>query len=218
MSGVVPRECNLCGFTGMFVAFGDPPRWDAECPKCKAKERHRLLGLWMAGNLDEARGKHVLHFAPEPSVRRLLERRASKYVSADIEPKGDSIGLDIEKIDLQSESFDVVVCSHILEHVEHKQALREIWRVLKPRGLAILMFPIVEGWDESYCDPSITAPAGRRLHFGQWDHVRYFGSSVRNDIRWAGFDLAEFTAVEPSVSRYGLLRGEKVFLATKQQG
>ena len=77
------------------------------------------------------------------------------------------------------------------------------------------MFPIVEGWDRTYEDPAHASPAARTVYFGQYDHVRMFGRDVRDRIRNAGFSLSEFTAVEPEVARYGLVRGEKLFIATK---
>jgi hypothetical protein len=74
------------------------------------------------------------------------------------------------------------------------------------------MFPIIEGWENTYENSSITKPAERSLHFGQEDHVRYFGRDVRKRIRDAGFTIEEYTAIEPQVTRFGLMRGEKVFV------
>ncbi len=78
-----------------------------------------------------------------------------------------------------------------------------------------LMTPVVEGWAETYENPAITTPKLRRLHFGQHDHVRYYGRDVRDRIRAPGFALTEVTAVEPDVLTYGLNRGETLFIATK---
>ena len=79
----------------------------------------------------------------------------------------------------------------------------------------MLMFPIVEGWEHTYENPAHTSPQDRITYFGQVDHVRMYGRDVRDRITGAGFKLSEFTAEEPNVARYGLLRGEKVFVATK---
>ena len=108
-----------------------------------------------------------------------------------------------------------MVCSHVLEHVNDRKALRELKRILRPSGTAILMVPIVEGWDTTYEDPSVSSPEGRDLHFGQSDHIRFYGRDFRDRVRDAGFELTEFTAEEPDVSRYGLLRGDKVFFARR---
>jgi hypothetical protein len=76
------------------------------------------------------------------------------------------------------------------------------------------MVPIIEGWSQTYEDPTITSPLDRDRCFGQWDHVRYYGADLRERIRDAGFALDEFTAIEPLVADFGLSRGEKVFIAT----
>ena len=105
--------------------------------------------------------------------------------------------------------------SHVLEHVDDKRALAELFRITSPGGNVILMFPIIEGWDQTYENPSVQSAAERIIHFGQDDHLRYFGRDVRTKIREAGFSLEEFTAEGPSVIRHGLLRGEKIFIDRK---
>ena len=77
------------------------------------------------------------------------------------------------------------------------------------------MTPVVEGWARTYENPSVDGPVARNLHFGQSDHVRMYGRDVRDRIRAAGFNLAEYAAVEPDVLTYGLMRGEILFVATK---
>ena len=199
------------------MPFGDPPRRGARCAECGSLERHRLIGLWLGDNSAVVDGAKILHFAPEPAVKALLQRRSSEYRSADLVPDNVDLVLNIENIDLPDKSVDVVVCSHVLEHVDDVKALKEIYRVLTPGGRALLMFPIIEGWDETYEDPAHTTPAARETYFGQSDHVRMFGRDVRDRIRRAGLNLSEFTAREPNVARYGLYRGEKIFVADKSR-
>jgi len=173
------------------------------------------MALWIAANtgiVDQAR---ILHFAPEPFLETLLRSRSNDYRSADLRPGAADTVLNIENVDLPDESVDVVVCAHVLEHVDDLKALREIYRILAVGGRALLMFPIVEGWERTYENPSHTSPADRTTYFGQFDHVRMYGRDVRDRITDAGFGLTEFTAEEPYVSRYGLLRGEKVFVAIR---
>lgn len=211
------HECNLCGSVGHFLPFGDPPRRGVRCAECGSLERHRLLGLWLAANSGIVDGSKILHFAPEPAMAVLLKRQSSDYRSADLVPDNVDLVLNIENIDLPDNSFDLVVCSHVLEHVDDAKALQEMYRILTPGGRALLMFPIIEGWDETYEDPSHTTPAARETYFGQSDHVRMFGRDVRDRISKAGFNLSEFTAREPNVARYGLHRGEKIFVADKSR-
>ena len=78
------------------------------------------------------------------------------------------------------------------------------------------MIPIVEGWDISYENPTIVDSERRALHFGQMDHVRYYGRDIRERLKAAGFVVAEYTAFGEECVRYSLLRGEKVFVCRKQ--
>lgn len=111
---------------------------------------------------------------------------------------------------------DLIICSHVLEHVtDDRRALEEMRRILRPGGDAILLAPIVEGWAETYENGNVTTDAERHRHFEQFDHVRYFGADLRDRIRRAGFRLDEFTADGRASAEYGLDRGEKIFKATR---
>ena len=209
------RTCNVCGFEGIFNPFGWPLRIDAHCPQCKSLERHRLLKLWLSSNAGAIQDKDTLHFAPEACVAGFVRPLARSYVTADVEAGRADLVLDIERIDLAPSSFDVVICSHVLEHVDDRKALPELFRILRPGGVCILLVPLIEGWDATFEDPSITDPRERADYFGQFDHVRYYGANFRDRVRDAGFGLTEFTAVEPFVTRHGLQRGEKVFIAQR---
>jgi len=210
-----PRTCNVCGYKGRFQAGGKPRRIDARCPKCGAAERYRLLALWLDHHGGFLRSAHVLHFAPEAGLAALLKQRVGRYESADIAPGRADRVLNIEAIAVPDARYDCVVCSHVLEHVDDAKALAEIYRVLKPGGVALIMLPIIEGWARTYENPRVTTPEGRKRHYGQADHVRYYGADVRDRIKAAGFTLEEFTAEGEDVLTYALQRGEKVFIATK---
>ena len=215
MGGGFERECPLCGYRGRFSAFGIPPRFDACCRRCGSMERHRQFALWLRTHEDALRDRRVLHFAPEAILRKLIAPLAAGYIGADLSPQPPDIALDIQNIALADASQDVVVCNHVLEHVDHHRALHEMHRVLATDGLALLTFPIIEGWDRTYEDPAIILEPDRLLHFGQEDHIKLFGADVREHIAAAGFEIEEFTAVEPFVHRYSLLRGSKLFICRK---
>ncbi|WP_159437017.1 methyltransferase domain-containing protein [Parasphingorhabdus marina] len=123
--------------------------------------------------------------------------------------------LDIHAIDLPDESVDVVICSHILEHVNDDLALAEIARILSSGGQLIAMVPLIEGWDHTYENPDVVDDRARELHFGQHDHIRYYGRDFREKITQTGMGLAEFTANGHQSVEYRLLRGEKIFLGSK---
>jgi SAM-dependent methyltransferase len=214
--GQFPRDCPICDYRGSFTAFGMPPRIDAKCLNCGSLERHRLLMLMDMG-LRMFRRHHVLlHFAPEPNVKSWVSRKVKRYETADLSAgRLVTHRVNIEDIDLPRRSFDRIICNHVLEHVDDARALRELLRILRPGGKAILTTPVIEGWAVTYENPLIHSEPDRRLHFGQENHVRYFGSDIRDRIRAAGFELTEFTATEPDVHTHGLIRGETIFIATR---
>jgi len=106
-------------------------------------------------------------------------------------------------------------CSHVLEHVDDVAALAELFRVLKPDGVALLAVPIVEGWETSYEDPSIIDDYDRLVHFGQEDHVRRYGRDFRDRVRQAGFVLTEFAVNGHDSVEYSIIPGERVFIARR---
>jgi SAM-dependent methyltransferase len=213
--GKFPRECVLCGHRGKFLGYGYPYTCDILCPKCGSLERHRLLTL-ANREYDFFHAKDVLHFAPEIGVRDLiLAHRPRSYTTADLFAPGVDRREDIESLTIKDGSYDMVICLHVLEHVNDRKAISELYRVLRPGGTLLAMFPIVEGWEETFEDTARTSPDERLLYFGQRDHARYFGRDARQRLAAPGFIVEEYTAVEPNVSRYGLTRGEKVFICSR---
>ena len=215
LDGVFPRTCPCCGYTGRFEAAGMPPRFDAACANCDSLERHRLLILMMEREKLICDVKDVVHFAPEESVRRYLASSVSNYMSCDLSGIDVDQKENLEAMSFADGSFDLVVVSSVLQYVDDKRALSEIYRVLRPNGRAILMVPTIEGWERTYENPEVTTENQRELHFGQSDHVRFYGRDFRNRIRGAGFELTEYTSEGRDVIDFGLLRGEKVFVASK---
>jgi SAM-dependent methyltransferase len=211
-----PRLCNICGYEGYFGPASKGTQRDARCPRCGSAMRDRLFKLWLDRNRGRLKEAVLLHFAPERSLASLIKPLARSYVSADIAPGRADKEIDIENMAFDDRSFDVVLCSHVLEHVDDVKALAEIHRVLRPGGLALIMLPLIEGWATTYENPAVTGARDRALHFGQGDHVRFYGSDVRGRISRAGFDLDEFTAEGEDVVKYGLLAGEKLFLARRR--
>lgn len=208
------RLCPVCSYSGFFSSFGRPPRLDAHCPKCGSLERHRLFWLWFERNQKELTGP-VLHFAPEKVLGAKLRSTFEKYQSADLYAEAD-ISLDIENIDIQDSSVNTVICNHVLEHVDDRKALAEIYRILSDEGKFVVSVPIVDGWDRTYENPRIIDPHMRELHFGQGDHVRYYGRDFIERLSAAGFSKIEVVTAAPTdVVDYGLLRGEKFFVCSK---
>jgi SAM-dependent methyltransferase len=208
--------CPCCGFSGQFKSFGVDNRPSAQCPSCGALERHRLLQLVIAQGFLNFNGSRILHFAPEDSMTRQIQKCSDVvYETADLVPGRAMKVLDIERIDLPDDQYNFVLCSHVLEHVDDRKALLELFRVLKPKGQLVALVPIIEGWTKTYEDSSKTTEKERELYFGQADHIRIYGADFRDRIKAAGFSLQEFTAEGLESTKYGLLRGDKIFVATK---
>jgi len=213
--GKFTRECPLCSYKGKFLGYGYPYTCDILCPKCGSLERHRLLALANREH-DFFRDREILHFAPETAIRKLAVGHSPRsYTTADLFAAGVDRKENIEALTIGDGSLDLVICLHVLEHVNDRRAAGELFRVLRPGGILLAMFPIVEGWDETYEDTSRTTPEERLLYFGQHDHVRFFGRDARMRLAATGFIVEEYTALEPNVSRYGLARGEKVFICSR---
>ena len=215
---LVERSCPICGYHGYFKARGTPLRLDAKCTGCGSSERHRLFWLALEADaiLPDTEGEPtILHFAPDPVLAGRFRERFGGYTTADLFEKADR-RLDIEAMELDDDSVDVVIASHILEHVDDRKACAEIRRVLRPGGRLIAMVPLVEGWARSYEPAGIEGAEARLVHFGQSDHVRYFGADFRDRVKGSGLRaVAEHSAEGDAVIRHGLLRGEKVFVFEK---
>ena len=162
---------------------------DVLCPVCKALPRHRILASWCETQLPMLRTSKILYFAPEYSMTRWLKKNGVKYTTADLFADAD-LKLDIQDTKLPDESYDVVVCNHVLEHVDDfRKALRELYRILRKGGKLICSFPMdpkVELLDE---DPSVNTEAGRLARFGQNDHKRVFGMKADQFLQEAGFKV-----------------------------
>ena len=210
--GKTPRECPICGYSGMFSPVKHKPEiW---CPGCDSRPRHRLLKLWMDREMRLAPGARVVHFAAEPWVRPVMQSAEADYQTADINDKFELV-LDITALDLPDGSVDMVLANHVLEHVDDAKAFDEMYRVLAPGGRAVITVPMIEGFDRTYEDAANNTPELRRIRYGDADHLRWYGRDVRDRFAAPGFIVTEYTALEPEASRYALHRGEKVFVGTK---
>ena len=214
------RECPCCGGHFKRMSGRRLSGWGGICPRCRSHPRHRAIALLLArGDLP---GHRLLHFAPEPLFdpvfRRLpgLERvTADLYVPADLR-------LDITDMDLPDGSFDLILCSHVLEHVpDDRAAMAELRRVLADGGLALVLTPY-RAEVPTYEDPSIRSPLDRMVAFGQQDHVRIYGTDLADRLRGAGFEVEDRTPAqlfdEMTVERFELDAAEHLFLCRAPAG
>lgn len=216
------RFCPLCNSTvRRFYPAGLDQRPDARCPVCNSLERHRLFCILTGKHtsLFDGSEKRLLHIAPEESIEKLLRRLPNvHYLSADLEDTNAMVKMDITDIQYPVESFDVILCSHVLEHVpDDRRALREFYRVLTPDGWCGIQIPVTDA--VTFEDPSVTDPEERLRIFGQRDHVRRYGPDVRERMEEAGFAVQELTtetvASEEEIVRMGLMRNDRLYLCRK---
>ena len=210
------RTCPICGYQGMFIGVGHPPRWDARCPQCGSRERHRLMHLWVTqSGGDRLAGRRILHFAPEKAVLRQM-RGNPLYESADLHQKGVTHRVDITQVPLPDASYDVVIAHHVLEHIpDDRQAMREMFRLLKPGGVAVLSVPLNATRQQTYENAAITAPEQRHAHFSAEDHKRYYGLDFSDRLTDVGFRPLIFRMSPEDEVRYGLQRDEWITIAEK---
>jgi len=192
--------CPCCGYQGnRFLSYGLRPRPNALCPWCLSLERHRLLWLY----LDEkstiyTKPTKILHFAPEHQLQiHMKSKQNIDYTSADLDMPTAMIKMDITNITFSGNTFDFILCNHVLEHIpdDHK-AMSEIYRVLKPGGWAILQTPM--NYNSAITDEDITIsdPHEMEKRFGQNDHVRIYGLDKKNRLESAGFRVVIDTYVK----------------------
>ena len=189
------RRCPICGAERRrFMPYGyGKVREDALCPTCLSLERHRLLWLYlMDKHIDRIKElPTILHIAPEVCMmkqfKKIYSSKPQNYITADLESPLADMHFDVQQIPIADNSVDIIICNHILEHVEsdHK-ALCEMYRIMRPGGVGIMLAPIDYSREVTYEDDTITDPKQRAEIFGQYDHRRIgFRSRLRHTrYRW----------------------------------
>lgn len=212
-SPVTDRYCPIC--ERAFDAFepsGVKKRPDTLCPHCGSKKRHRLAWLFLKRrtNLFDGAPKRMLHVAPKNYfVKRFSRLPGVDYLSVDLESPLAMVRLDLTKISYEDGCFDLIYCSHVLEHIpDDRKAMAKLHRVLRPGGWALIQVPVFG--ETTYEDFSITTPEDRLRHFGQEDHVRKYGHDITERLRSAGFAVDEIYFQKEldreEVERYALSR------------
>jgi len=199
-------------------------RPNALCPICDSFDRERLLYLYLLHKTEIfTSATKLLHVAPEARVKEILSSRKNlDYLTADLSSKDVRIEMDITDIGFPDNSFDAIICNHVLEHiVDDRKAMTELRRVLKPDGWAIMQVPISLSLDKTYEDFSISTARGREKAFGQHDHVRIYAMDYEARLASAGFKVDVFKWVtEPKRfgghgNRFGLNGDECVYVVRK---
>src|ERR1041385_8389453 len=187
------RYCPICRKSARkFGEFGISPRQDARCLFCGSLERHRLVWLYFnrQTNLFDGSRKTVLHFAPETYFEARFRRIfGADYVTADLFAPNADKKWDIMNLDCPDETFDVIYCSHVLQHVpDDRKAMCEVRRVLKTGGWAILLAPTDA--EKTIEDPTITEPSQRLRVYGHNDFFRRYGPDYADRLSEQGFQVS----------------------------
>ncbi len=222
--------CPCCHneFVTFLPTAGQFARPHAACPIYSSLERHRMMILYLERETSvfEAKNIKILHIAPEPHLfNRFLKAQGSNYHPVDLFTGSNyypppTANMDITNIGGEANVYDVILCSHVLEHIpDDTKAMSELYRVLKPSGFAILQVPMEKNRAKTYEDWSITTPAAREVAFYQNDHVRIYGNDYQDRLRSVGFEVTivpytkQFSALENF--KYGFDVAEDIYLCKK---
>ena len=199
-----------------FLPYGyGKQRENALSPGTLSLERHRQMWLYLQNETEFfTKNQSVLHIAPEQEfLRRFKKMKNLKYISADLYSPIVDVKADILNLPFENESFDVVFCNHVLEHiVDDNKAMSELYRVLKPGGWGIFQVPMKNSLKETYEDFTITDPKERQKHFGQYDHVRWYGLDYFERLKNVGFKTEPLYYSQKfskdDIKKFGLMENE----------
>ncbi|AZI54472.1 class I SAM-dependent methyltransferase [Epilithonimonas vandammei] len=199
-----------------FLPYGyGKQRPNALSPGTLSLERHRQMWLYLQNETNFFTHKlKVLHIAPEQEfLRKFKKMKNLEYTSADLFSPIVDVKADIVDLPFEDNSFDVIICNHVLEHiVDDRKAMSELYRVMKSGGWGIVQVPMKNSLEKTYEDVTITDPKERQKHFGQYDHVRWYGMDYFDRLKSVGFDAdinfysQKFSEAE--IKRFGLNKNE----------
>lgn len=206
-----------------FLPYGyEHPRDNVLSPFTLSLERHRLLWLYLKNktNFFTAPLK-VLHFAPEQAFYKRFRKLPNlEYTTTDLNSPLADVHADICNLPFEDNSYDVIFCNHVLEHIpDDTRAMKEMYRVLKKGGWGIFQIPQDLLRAETFEDDSITDKKERAKIFGQYDHVRIYGRDYFDKLRGIGYTVEEvdYTAALPAseIETYRLAKGEIIPVVRK---
>ncbi len=205
-----------CKSFKMFLPYGyGTQRNNVLSPSTLSLERHRLLWLYLKNETDFfTNPKKVLHFAPEQAFYKLFRGQQNlDYTTTDLLSPLADVKADICNLPFPDDTYDVILCNHVLEHIpDDTKAMEELYRVLKPGGMGIFQIPQDLNRAQTFEDNSITDQNERARIFGQYDHVRIYGRDFFEKLRNIGFKVDEVdyttTLGTELVEKYALAPGE----------
>lgn len=207
-------QCNICKKElRLFIHIDND---DKLCPYCGSLSRNRRL-FSILDSVFLKNGLRILDFSPSRCLYRVLKNNSDiSYESTDL--SGDFLSdhkYDITSIDSHDNIYDLVICYHILEHIEKDyQAIQELYRVLKHNGICIIQTPFKN--DKIYEDFTIKSEIDSLKHFEQKDHVRIYSVlGLKERLTSCGFhvEIKEYHEVEKN--KFGYHKNECVLICRK---
>ncbi len=206
-----------------FLPYGyGKQRENALSPGTLSLERHRQMWLYLQNETDFfTKNYKVLHIAPEQEfLRKFKKMKNLDYISADLFSPIVDVKADILDLPFENESFDIIFCNHVLEHIEDdRKAMSELLRVMKKGGWGIVQVPMKNSLEKTYEDFTIKDPKERQKHFGQYDHVRWYGMDYFDRLESVGFEAdANFYSQKFSkeeIKKFGLRENEILPVVSK---
>ena len=206
-----------------FLSYGyKTVRKNALCPGTLSLERHRLLWLYLDRETNFLSSNlKVLHVAPEQVFYKKFKKLKNwEYFTFDLNSPIADIKGDLISTNFKDEYFDLIICNHVLEHIEDdKSALNEIYRILKYNGISILQVPTNVKRKNTFEDSSIKSKNQREKYFGQYDHVREYGLDFKDRVEEAGFEVEMINystkISQDLVIKYGLMKDDLIPIGKK---
>lgn len=218
-------SCNCCGRSfRLFLPKGNILRLNAQCPYCGSLERTRLLLMYLKNETDYLSQRlKVLHIAPEKCLFDLFRKLDWEYIDGDINPNLATYQLDLTSVSYPDRYFDLVICSHVLGHIpDEPRAVRELYRILKPDGAALVLTLLDRKRTKTLEDSSLTTEAERLQAYGERDLCRLHGADFKERLAAGGLHVSEIdyrTALGLEVNqRYSLGNGERELIFLCKRG
>ena len=215
-------KCTCCEKTTKTFYSGLFPHIYLTCPICYSLSRHRIIANFLSKNKKNFEIKSILHFAAEDCLVRFINKNftVKRYDKADLHtleknfiPQKEILPIDIENIDpIYYNKYDLVICNHVLEHVNFVKAISNLKKLINKNGQIILTFPIIESWEKNYINEAIKSDRDRELHFQQSDHLQLFGREIKNYLSSDNFLLVENIVFGADTVKYGISQGETLFI------
>lgn len=207
------KQCTIC--EKKLRKFIELKNGEKLCPYCGSLGRHRRLWLLLQPLLYS--NIRILDFSPPLCLFNKMNQLPNiNYCATDYSGEFTAHKQsNITRINEPGNSYNLIICYHILEHIEDdNKAIKELYRVLTPTGKVLIQTPLKEG--NTYENPDILSAAERKLHFGQEDHVRIYSlKDLIAKLEKENFIVAVNKYQEEKNNYYGLNETEVVLIAKK---